>query len=352
MTTNTGTYDISSLLNFRGTSAAEFGIDTIAQVLQRDLAAWNALIAEMVSDMCGLTTERNKVYGTGAAGEMQETDEYGKTSTQRAEVGDTVAFPLRLFQYNLGWTDKALKVMTPADLANQQLAGEKAHWKRIQKEIKRAIYGAANYDYRDHLVDNVVLNVKRFVNADGGGIPEGPNGETFNVDTHTHYVANNGWSASVLLTWINSLVEHGHGSRVRMGINSADEAAVRALTGFAAYVDPRIVYRSTDTPGQTLDISRLDNRAIGIFGPAEVWVKSWVPDNYPFIWDAGSPEKPLAFRQREQASLQGLRLAAENDDYPLHVKDQEAEFGVAADTRTNGVVGYVGGSSYVEPTIA
>lgn len=351
MATNTGTYDISSLLNFRGTSAVEFGIDTIAQVLQRDLAAWNALVLEMIQEMCEPTTERAMVYGTGASGEMQETDEYGRTSTQRAEVGDNVYFPLREFQYNLGWTDKALKVLTPADIANQQIAGEKAHWKRIQREIKRAIYPAADYDYRDHLIDNVVLAVKRFVNADGGGIPEGPNGETFDPDTHTHYVANNGWLAAALTAAINNVLEHGHGGNIRVAINTADETAVRGLSGFVPYPDPRIVYRQTDTPGKTLDISRLDNRAIGIYGGAEVWVKSWAIDNYPFIWDAASPEKPLAFRQRAQTALQGLRLAAENDDYPLHVKNQEAEFGIAAKTRTNGVVLYVGGSSYTDPTI-
>jgi hypothetical protein len=351
MATNTGTYDITSLLNFTGTTAAEFGLDTIAQVLQRDLAAWNALVAEMIGEMCEITTERQAVYGTGAAGEMQETDEFGRTSTQRAEVGDTVAFPLRLFQYNLGWTAKFMKVATPADLARQQLSGEKAHWKRIQKEIKRAIFGPANYTYRDHLIDNVELAVKRFVNADGGGIPEGPNGETFDPDTHTHYVANNGWLAAALTSAINNVLEHGHGGNIRVAINTADESTVRGLSGFVAYPDPRIVYRASDTPGTTLDISRLDNRAIGIYGGAEIWVKSWAIDNYPFIWDAASPEKPLAFRQREQTTLQGLRLAAENDDYPLFTKQQEAELGVAAKTRTNGVVLYVAGSSYTAPTI-
>lgn len=355
MPTNTGTYDISSLLSIRFQSVAEFGENTVAEVLARDLAAWNELVSEMVSEMAEVTTDRQRVYGTSFAGEMQETDEYGRTSTQKAEAGDTVGFPLRLFQYNVGWTFKYLQVATPADLAQQQLAAEQAHWRRVQREIKRAIYGSANYTYRDHLIDNVELAVKRFVNADGAGIPDGPNAETFDGDTHTHYLANNGWDATALNSAINSVIEHGHGANVKLAINKADETAVRALTGFVAYVDPRIdrqtIAATTGVPSGEQQIGRLDNRPIGIFGGAEVWVKSWVLDNYPFIWDSGDPNKPLSFRQRAQETLQGLRIAAEDERYPLRTKNQEAEFGVAVWTRTNGAVLYVGGSSYVNPTI-
>jgi hypothetical protein len=348
----TGTHDISSLLSIASSTAVEFGLDRLNAVLQADLDAHNAAVTEAVQDMAELTTEREAPSGTSDDGEMQEVDEYGRAPTQKAEVGARVAWPLRLFQFNLGWTAKYLQVTTPQKLAQQQLHAEAAHWRAILREIKRAIYGSANYDFRDHLVDNLVLGIKRFVNADGDGIPNGPNGEAFDGDTHTHYDANNGWLASALLAAINDVIEHGHGAAVTVAINVADETAVRALSGFVPYPDPRIIYRATDTPGQTLDISRLDNRAIGVFGGAEIWTKSWALDNYPFIWDAGDPRKPLRFRQRNQSTLQGLRLAAENADYPLYVKFQEAEFGVGVNTRTNGAVLYVGGGSYVNPTIS
>jgi hypothetical protein len=355
MATNTGTYDITSLQTVTDVSAAEFGLDTIADVLQADLDAWNQSVSDMVSEMAEITADRQRAYGTSIAGEMQEVDEYGLASTQKAEAGDTVGFPLRLMQYNIGWTAKYLQVATPAKLAIQQIAAEDAHWRRIQKEIKKAIYGSANYSFRDHLIDNVVLAVKRFVNADSAGIPNGPNGETFDGATETHYLANNGWLASALLAAINDVVEHGHGGDVVVAINQADETAVRALSGFVPYIDPRIAMQTIATtggvPNVTVDITSMNNRRIGIFGSAEVWVKPWVLDNYPVIWDRLDPNKPLAFRQREQATLQGLRLAAENDDYPLYVKDYEAEFGVGVWTRTNGAVLYVGGGSYVNPTI-
>ncbi len=356
MPTNTGTYDIPSLLRVTFQTVAEFGLDTLERVLQADLAAWNAMVTEMVSELCEVTTDRQRIYGTSAAGEMQEVDEYGLASTQKAAPGATVGFPLRLFQYNVGWTAKYLQVATPADLAIQQQASEKAHWREIQRQIKKAIYPSANYTFRDHLIDNVSLSVKRFLNADSAGIPDGPNGETFDGATHTHYSPIAALTAASLTAAINSVIEHGHGGNVKVAINKADETAVRALTGFVAYVDPRLAFSSiastAGVPGTTLDISRLDNRAIGIFGGAEVWVKSWVLASYPFIWDAADPSKPLAFRQRAQGSLQGLRIAFENADYPLYAKDMESEFGIAVWTRTNGLVHYTAGGAYVDPVIA
>lgn len=347
----TGTHDISSLLTVKFQSADEFGLDDLARTLQADLAAHNAAVVEMVQDMAEITTEREGVSGTSSDGEMLEVDEYGLAPTQKPEVGERVAWPLRLFQFNIGWTAKYLQVATPADLAQAQLDAEAAHWRAVVREIKRAIYGSANYNYRDHLIDKMVLGIKRFVNADGAGIPNGPNGESFDGTTHTHYDANNGWLAAALTAAINDVLEHGHGGAVKVAINTADETAVRGLSGFVPYPDPRIIYRATDTPGQTLDISRLDNRAIGVFGGAEIWTKSWALDNYPFTWDSADPRKPLKFRQRGQTSLQGLRIAFENADYPLYAKDMEAEFGVGVNERTNGHVLYVGGSSYVNPTI-
>ena len=114
--------------------------------------------------------------------------------------------------------------------------------------------------------------------------------------------------------------------------------------------DPRVIYRNTDTPGQTLDISRLDNRAIGIFGGAEIWVKSWMPNNYVFVWDSGS-DKPLVVRQRANGTSPGLRIAATNSSFPLYAQYMEAEFGVAVYNRTNGAVLFFGGTSYANPTI-
>lgn len=352
MPTVTGTFDISTLLAARYQSVADYGLDTIQRVLQDDIDAHNTIVQEMMGDLVEFTTDRQRIYGTSVDGDMQEVDEFGKAVTQQNKPGATVGFPLRLFQFNVGWTEKWMQTKTPADMATMVQAAEKAHLREIQRQIKKAMFLSTNYTFVDHLVDNVSLAVKRFVNADSANIPDGPNGETYDGSTHTHYDAHNGWAADDLTTSINDVIEHGHGNRVLCAINKADEATVRALTGFTAYVDPRIVYHTTDTPGNTLDISRLDNRAIGIFAGAEVWVKPWALDDYPFTWDAGDPNKPLCYRQRTSISLQGLRIAAENGDYPLFARYLEAEFGIGVWTRTNGAVKYMASGTWTDPTIA
>jgi hypothetical protein len=103
-----------------------------------------------------------------------------------------------------------------------------------------------------------------------------------------------------------------------------------------------------------LDISRLDNRAIGLFGAAEVWVRSWVPAGYVFAYDAGSDMKPLVYRQHPSAAVRGLRVVAQLDDYPLYAEVMDSYFGFGVWTRTNGAVLYYasGASAYVDPTIS
>lgn len=346
-----GTHDISTLLAARFQSVAEFGVDTIAQVLASDLAAHNMLTMEMVGQLCEVTSDRQRIYGTAAEGEMYEVDEYGRAPTQVSRPGATVGFPLKLYQFALGWTRKWLQTRTPADMATAVISAERAHVISLRNELKKAIYLSSNYTHNDHLVDKVDLAVKRLVNADSAAIPPGPNGEEFDGATHSHYNAEASLTAANLLTSIDDLVEHGHGSAVKMYISRTNEAAVKALTGFEPYVDPRLIYRASDTAARALDISKIDNRAIGIFGAAEVWVKPWAIASYAFIHDAGAPQKTLAYRQRDASALQGLRIAAELDDYPLIARYMEAEFGLGVWTRTNGVVHYFAGGAYVDPTL-
>lgn len=351
----TGTYDISSLLAVRDASAAEYGLDTIQRTLEADLAAHNQIVREMIGDMADMTTDRQRKYGTSISGEMAEVDEYGRSATQRAVPGSTVGFPLKLFQFAIGWTEKWLQVNTPADMAAATIQAQQAHVRRIRLELKKAIYHSTNYTFSDFLIDKVDLAVKRLVNADGANIPDGPNGETFDGATHTHYLARAGGAlaATDITGLINHVVEHGHGNQVRIAISTTDEATVRALAGFTAYQDPRLILpiATSAQAGQRLDITRLDNRAIGIFGAAEIWVKPWAIANYGFCWDAGSPMKPIAFRQRNSTALQGLRIAASLSNYPLLAQYMEAEMGFGIWNRTNGAVLFWGDVAYADPTI-
>jgi hypothetical protein len=346
-----GTYDISFLLQARNQSAKEFGIGNVVKILQADLSAHNAIVNDMLADLCEFSTDAQRLYGASSAGAMFKVDEFGRAPGQIPSEGGTVAFPLELFQYNLGWTKKYLETASVADLAQRQLDAETAHMKMIQTQIQEATLRKTNYTFRDYLVDNVDLSVKQFVNADSMAIPDGPNGETFTASTHDHYRSTGTAAVADYNDLVDTVVEHGHGGYIKMCINKADQATVAALSGYNAYIDPRISVPGGATAGvpvKRLDITRLDNRPVGLLGEAEVWVKPWIPADYTLVYDAADIRKPLVFRQRAQAGLQGLRLVAEFDTHPLQVQFMEAEFGIAVNTRTNGSVLYVGNDTWAD----
>lgn len=346
----TGTLTIDDLLAVEHQSAAEYGLDRIQEVLEADVEAHNQILEELIAGLCEITTDRQRIYGSSQRGSMTEVDEFGLVRTQGTKPSSSVGFPLRKFQYAIGWTSTWFKTHTPADMARAVQSAQKAHLQMVITQIKYAIFRAANYTFNDFLVDKVDLSVARFLNADGQIIPDGPNGEQFNGASHTHYTATDGLAVADLLVQINDVVEHGNGGMVKMAINRANETAVKALTGFQAYTDPRIALGThANQPETRLDITRIDNRAIGILGAAEVWVKPWNPASYTFVYDEEAEEKPLAYRQRDVDSLQGLQIAAELDTHPLHAQYMEAEFGVGVWNRTNGAVHYFGGSSYTNP---
>jgi hypothetical protein len=244
-----------------------------------------------------------------------------------------------------------MQTSTVAELAAQFTATQTAHIKAIQREIKRAVFTSTNSTFVDRLVDNVSLAVKAFNNNDSTELPPGPNGQTF-ATSHQHYIARVGSLAATDISAVITLViEHYNTGQPMLFINQAQEAAVRGFTAnFTPYMDERMIVGSGTTyAAGKLNPTSLYNRAIGIFDGAEVWVKPWIPANYMFAYVDGAP-KPLVLRERTAGS-HGLQIAAEDEAYPLRAKTLEAEFGVGAWNRTNGAVLYVGGTSYVIPTI-
>jgi hypothetical protein len=352
MSGKTGVMSISDLLKVRFISIIQFSLDRINTALQNDVEVHNTLATTMIASLAEITSDRMRSAGSSDAGQMEEVDEFGRSKTQKPQVGATVGFPMRLFQYAVGWNRKFFETKTPADMAALYLAAKKAHRKKIQALIKRAFYLSTNFTYRDHLVDKVDIAVKRFWNADSMPIPEGPNGEVYNAATHTHYMANAGLTAAFATSVVRTVVEHGLGGSVKLVINQADEVAFRALTGFQAYPDPRIALGTqiNQIANPKLNITRLDNRAIGIFDAAEVWVKPWGIASYLFAYDETADPKPLVMRTRDGSGF-NLHVAAELDTYPLHAQYMEDEFDFAVQNRSNGAVGYFGGGAYVDPTI-
>lgn len=348
-----GTYTIADLMAIKFQSVKAFGLNTIQEVVARELALHNELVTDMVSSLCEVTTDAQRIYGTSLDGTMVKVDEFGRAPSAKQDFGDTVGFPLERFQYALGWTQDWFEKKTPADLAMAIRNAEMAHKRELVAQIKKALFFSSNYTIRDYLVDYVALGVKRLANADGGKIPNGPYGVTFDGSTHTHYLAAASLDATALRSLISTIMEHGYGADLKVAFNYADEATVRAVTGFIPYLDGRIITPAStrDVLNQSLNTQDIYDRAIGIFEGAEIIIKPWVPQGYAFASAYGEAGKPLCFRQQGATTLQGLRIPATYEAFPLHAEYMQAEFGVGVWTRTNGACLRFTNASYADPTI-
>jgi hypothetical protein len=347
-----GTNSTLDTLRASQSTIAQYGEDNAFEAIETARQAHNRNLQEMLTTLVETTTDRQRRYGGSDDMSMDEVDEFGRGDAQKITAGVTVGFPLRLFDLSVQWTRKFMQNGTMGELAAQFDSATTAHIKRIQREIKRAIFTPTNSTFTDRLVDSVSLSVKAFVNADSAAIPNGPNGESFNGATHTHYLARVGALAATDVTGaIETVIEHHNTGQAMLYINRAQEASIRGFTSnFTPYVDTRIIPGSgTTVASGPLVPTNLYNRAIGIFDGAEVWVKPWIPATYMFAFVQGAP-KPLVLRERTAGSS-GLQIAAEDEAYPLRARTLEAEFGVGVWTRTNGAVLYTGNTSYSAPTI-
>ena len=348
-----GNYTIADLMAIKFQSLKAFGLNTISEVVQRELDLHNSLVNDMVGGLCEVTSDGQRIYGTSLDGTMTKVDEFGRAPTVKMDFGDTVGFPFERMQYAIGWTADWFEKKTPADLAVVVRNAEMAHKREIISAIKKALFFSANYAFRDYLVDYVTVNVKRLVNADSAKIPNGPYGVAFDGASHTHYLGAASLDATALRGVINTVMEHGFGHDLKVAFNYADEAAIRAVTGFIPYLDARIVTPATtrDVPGEKLNISDVYDRPIGLFEGAEIMIKPWVPAFYAFASAYGENSKPLCFRQSNTDGLQGLRIPATYEAFPIHAEYMQAEFGVGVWTRTNGACLKFNNATYSDPTI-
>jgi hypothetical protein len=334
-------------------SVVDFGEDQAWNSIGAALDAHNAQVAEMLGSLVERTTDARRSYGTTDAKVMDEMDQWGLPDAQKVTAGVTVDFPLRRYGSSLQWTYQWMRSNTVAQLAAEVAAIMDSDRLNFQRQVKRAIFLPTNTTFVDKLGNpaNVTLNLKAFVNADSAGIPVGPNGETFSGATHTHYLANATLTTAAATSLITTVQEHYNTGIPRVYIATADEAAWRALTGFQAYIDPRLTLNANaNQPTARGELSNLYNRPIGIYGNAEIWIKPWMIANYAFSF---IPEQPAAVAMRVPtfAGLGDLNLVMEDERYPLRARSYERQFGMSIWNRTNGAVLYFAGGAYVAPTV-
>lgn len=348
-----GTLTLDDILERRFPTVTDIGEQNLYETFARDLQYHNELLNENMTQFVEITEDRQRGWGGNASIDMDVLDEMGTPDAQKIELPrTTLGFPLRRYGIALQWTRHWFLRHTPVEMAIQLQAEEDADVRRVRTELMRSLFIPTNYSFVDRLgPQGITLAVKRLLNADGAIIPQGPNGLTFDGSTHTHYLATASLATADLRGLINTVIEHYASGEVLVYINQASEVAVRALTGFTPYVDARIVQPSTATyaRGRNVDYFNVNNRAIGIFDSAEVWVKPWVPVGYMYCFVNGT-EKPLVMRVPDVGE-RGLHLEFDDEIHPLRAQVVAHEYGFGVWNRMAGAVLYTGGGSYTAPTL-
>jgi hypothetical protein len=360
-----GTITVSDTLRALAQSTApvaQFGVQEAYALIERDLAYHNRLVRqELIPDLCVITEDREMVYGSRADMTVEEIDEFGRPDTQKVGAAAVLGFPLSSYGRSVGWTWDAMQVMPAQELAEQYQAMRNADLNGIRANITRRLFNPLNsLTYLDRKIDNRTLKLRAFTNADSEVVMTGPNGETFNAATHTHFNGTASLTAANVLADITNVIEHGTVGEVVLYINAAQEAAIRGFTGsgeFSPFVDMRIRQSTTTTfaQGDSLDVLSPGDRAIGIFGAATVWVKPWIPANYYAVIDKGAgPMKPLAFRTRPGGVLAdfGFRGRYRSEDFPLYADTLARDYGIGVRQRHMVAVRKTDNATYSAPTIS
>jgi hypothetical protein len=356
---NYGTLSALDLLATNIQTIAAIGEDTAWDAIAEALAAHNDIIADMVADLVEVTVDRERVYGTAMQFGMDELDEFGTPDAQKGLPGVLVGFPLRLFGSALQWTRTYFLNVTGRELAGQVDGLMDGDALNVIRQVKLATYRPTNYTFKDRLVNpllQIPLPVKALVNADGAGLPVGPNGETFDGATHNHYLGTAGGSfvESDLAAALAHLLEHTNRGTARINIAAAQEAVIGGFANFNRSGDMGVVYGANVTRGEgTVDPIRIYNRRIGYYKGAEVWVKPWAVPGYVHLYLMGAP-RPLCWRNPSYAGdarPAPFELVFEDEEHPLRARAYERRFGIGTWNRTNGVVLDTAHGSYVAPTL-
>ena len=333
-------------------SVIAFGEDRAWTSIEAALAAHNQQFQDMLGELVERTTDARRSYGTGDVKTMDEMDQWGMGDAQKISPSLPVDFPLRRYGASLQWTRQWMASNTVAQLAAEVAAIMDADRSNLLRQVKRAVFTSTNSTFTDKLgvPANVPLNLKAFANNDGSAYPVGPNGEVF-ATSHTHYLANATLTGAAADSLVTAVQEHFNSGVPVIVINSADEAAWRALTNFKALIDPRLsINMNANQPIVRLDYANTYNRLIGYYGPAELWIKPWAIANYAFAYLRGQ-EPPLAMRVPAFEGLGDLNLQYEDERLPLRARAYERQFGIGVWIRVGGAVLQFSNGTYQIPVI-
>lgn len=330
--------------------------EQIAKQFSDALDIHNQLFSDISGDIASVGSEAELAYPGADQAIIQELDEWGAADASKASSFGQMGFPLRIYGGTVQWTNTYIERATPAEMATQLDAFAAADLATLRRNLAVTLFKPTNTtSYFDRLASKRTYDLKALLNGDGQSIPMSPSGASFDGSTHTHYLASATLTATYLQSLIDTVVEHGVDGKIVVYIARADEATVRGLTGFSPYLDARVTVTGAAQIGnQALDVTNPDDRAIGVFGGAEIAVKPWVPANYQSVLDLGASVPAVRIRTRtgDLTGSGSFRLINEHGHYPLHAQHLGREYGMSAYGRHKAAVGKSNNSTYSAPTIA
>lgn len=351
----TGTHVIADLDANRDVTVVEYGMNDVNEIVQRELAAHNTLVADMMAILAMPTVERLMRTGSGDRFEFAETDELARDRTQKTQEGQTVGLPLRRYSVATGWDYEMMQIITLGEVQRTLLRVQQGDLANIQRAVKTALFNPLNYSFFDEYgLPQADLPVKALYNGDGTSIDMGPNTEVFDGATHNHYAGSATLTEALIDNAVRTVVEHGYEQGVEIYINEANTADLTALAKFTPALGPLI------TPGIGAafanvqnDGGRITNSTVGVWdGKYFVRTKQWVPAGYFVVIAAGQAEemRPLAFREHQRPNVRGLQTVGENENYPLKARYFRRFFGVGVMHRASAAIGQFTSATYAQPS--
>lgn len=322
---------------------------TIAEYAARTEAEINAAFSVFVERD---TTDVTAKYYLPSSGMMQESAERTRPGAVKSPDSWDVGFPLRDARDQIAWTDISAAYMTAAKMDAQVrgIANRYLNWKRYH--LLKALLNETNETFVDPVHGSIT--VRRLANGDGTLFPPVIGSAT--EATENHYIETNYATASISDTnnpmrdFVKAeLAEHFGQGRYCAWVNTAE---VPKLSGLATFDPARPEWV---TPGATADIASADGVTgpgtfIGSVSDVAIFEWNWIPATYVFALNIDAP-KPLERRIDPFPELQGFKLVAEQQEFPLHESFWRAREGYGVSNRLNGVaLELASGSDYDTPT--
>jgi hypothetical protein len=326
----------------------------VARVNAEAASAYSVFVSETTANY----KERYKLPGSGY---MQEVSPDQKPDSVKSYGSWDVAYPLRNYADAVNGSLVSRAYMTVAELEAQTLGIVNRSVNTMRRELLRALLYKADETFVDPLWGS--LTIKGLATGSDDGVLYPPVLGSMTEAVRQRYAGTNYLTAAIsdtnnpFATIQDALVadfgQQQGNSNIVVFINTAEKAKTIALTDFDPLNDRFIV------PGANVNqLSNLPANLPGtIIGRTNgCWVVEWpfIPATYMLGIHLDAPA-PLKKRidPADTGLGDGLRLVAEDEEYPFKASYWQNRFGFGCGNRLNGMALYLASSTtYTSPTIS